>query len=104
MIDLEITVLKTLSTRDVFGEERAEELGAELNNMCSRMKQGTAFTVRHGTIPKHFCTGMWNSIYPLVLTLEMGGNFPWSKEEGTIVASCPDGMRPVIVKIERVKE
>ncbi len=104
MVDLTITVLKALSTQEVFGEEKAEELGAKPNNICPILKEGTVFTVKEGKIPDGFCTWMWHDIYPEVVTLMMGGNFPWMKEEGTIIACCSDGMRPVIAKIERVKE
>ena len=104
MVDLKITVLKTLSTQDVFGEATAEEMGAKPNNICPVIKEGSVYTVEKGKIPEGFCTWMWHDIYPEAVTLQMGGNFPWMKEEGTIIASCSDGMRPVIVKMERINE
>ena len=105
MAELKITVLKALSTQEVFGEEKAKEFGAQPNNICPVMKEGAVFTVtKEGKIPEGFCTWMWHGIYPDIITLMMGGNFPWMKEEGTIISCCTDGMRPVIAKIERIKE
>ena len=104
MADLKITVLKTLSTGDVFGEEKAVELGCEPDNVCPRLKEGAVFSVKDGDIPDKFCNWMWHDIYPEIITLRMGGNFYWAKDEGTIIACCSDGLRPVVVKIERIKE
>ena len=105
MVELKITVLKAFSSEEAFGKAKAEELGAKPNNVCSVMKEGAVFTVKEdGNIPEEFCTWMWHDIYRAVVTLRMGGNFPWAKEEGTIISCCSDGMRPVIVKIERIKE
>lgn len=104
MVDLKITIMKLLSTQEVFGEEKAADLGANPNNVCPDMKEGAVFTVKEGKIPNGFCIWMWHDIYPEVVTLMMGGNFPWMKEEGIAIACCSDGMRPVIAKIERIKE
>ena len=105
MVELKITVMKTLNTQEVLGKERAEELGIKPNNICPMMAEGDVFTVSEkGRVPEGFCTWMWHDIYPEVITLRMGGNFPWMKEEGTIIVCCSDGIRPVIAKIERIKE
>jgi uncharacterized repeat protein (TIGR04076 family) len=37
-----------------------------------------------------------------ILTLASGGNFPWINRPGTVIAGCPDYLRPVLFKVERV--
>ena len=37
-----------------------------------------------------------------LIHLRLGGDYPWFKENGAILASCTDGARPVIFKLERV--
>jgi len=33
-----------------------------------------------------------------------GGDLPWIRQPGTVVASCSDGLRPVSFLIERVED
>ena len=104
MVDVKITVLKTLSSREVFGEEKTKELGLRPDNVCSRLKEGDIFIVKDGKEPEGFCSWMMHDIYPEIMTLRMGGNFWWPKEEGTIIVCCSDGLRPVVAKLERIEE
>jgi len=55
-------------------------------------------------MPKGFCSWAWADIQRDVTVLALGGDFPWVKEKGVTFSSCTDGFRPVIFKLERMKE
>ncbi len=53
-------------------------------------------------VPSGFCPFAWDVIFLVVITLRSNGNFfEWYDEPGVAVACCPDGLRPVVFKIER---
>jgi len=37
------------------------------------------------------------------MTVAAGGDLPWIKQGGTVIAGCTDGFRPVIFKVERMR-
>ncbi len=97
-----ITVLKRLRPSEVFETNPAtplEPLGA-----CEMFTEGQAFVVNPEEVkmPEDFCSGAWHSIYCNVRTLAFGGNLPWYREKGVAINCCPDGLRPVIFKLERI--
>ena len=97
-----ITVLKTLRHEDVFGR-RLPEVSEDMPSVCRLHNEGEVYTVEvDGQKPVGFCTWAWHDIVPEVTTLRFGGSFPWMRREGTIIASCSDGAKPVIFKLERV--
>jgi uncharacterized repeat protein (TIGR04076 family) len=99
--DVKITVLKRMHPKEVFDEPPFEP--SEPMNECSLFTDGQKFTSKGGAAPKEFpCTAAWISLYPDVRVLAFGGNMPWFKKEGVSVICCPDGLRPVIFKLERV--
>ncbi len=99
---VKITVVKTLSTEDVFGKELPEGADPKMDPLCPVHSVGQEFVVpENGSMPQGFCTWAWHDIYPEITTLRLGGNFPWIAGEGLIYSSCSDGLRPVIFKIER---
>ncbi len=101
MHEVKITVLKRFHPKDVFEKSPAtpvEPLGA-----CKGFTDGQEFTSKGGGMPEGFpCTTAWVALYPHVRVLSFGGNMPWFKEEGTAIICCPDGLRPVIFKLERI--
>ena len=60
--------------------------------------------------PENFpCSGAWSIISDFIFVLLSGGNFgptswKWMKDERTMISCCPDGVRPVIFKIELIEE
>lgn len=98
---VKVTVLKRMHPREVFEESPAtpvEPLGA-----CDYFKDGQEFVSDGGGMPEGFpCTSAWITLFPAVRTLSFGGNMPWFKEEGLSIMCCPDGLRPVIFKLERM--
>ena len=99
--EVKITVLKRFHPKDVFEESPAtpvEPLGA-----CEIFTDGQEFTSKGGGMPEGFpCTTAWLTLYPGVRVLSFGGDMPWFKEKGISITCCPDGLRPVIFKVERI--
>jgi len=99
---VKITVLKRLHPSEVFETSPVtplEPLGA-----CEVFRDGQEFIVdaEEGEMPEDFCSAAWHSIYCNIRTLAFGGNLPWYEEKGVAINCCPDGLRPVIFKLQRV--
>ncbi len=68
---------------------------------------GTTFISENASCPKGFCKSAWESVYPFVKELALGGgNFydGWMKNPYSALISCNDGFRPVSFLIERIEE
>lgn len=99
---LKITVVKKLSTKEVYGK-RPSELADNFSAYCDRLELGNEFIVEEsGAMPSGFCAWAWHDIYPVVTGLRFGGNYPWMTKDGMTYSCCTDGARPVFFKIERV--
>ena len=62
------------------------------------------FISKEGGYPEGFCCSWaFADIQRDLVHLRLGGDYPWIKEKGAILASCTDGARPVIFKLERVE-
>jgi len=49
------------------------------------------------------CGFAWNVIWPFSMMLRNNGDLNWYYEKpGTLIGCCPDGLRPVVFKLERV--
>ena len=99
---VKITVLKKLSTKQIFGDN--PPLGQPIEEACDEFKVGQEFIVdEDGEMPEGFCPWAWNDIFSAVTTLRFGGNFDWMKEQGTQISCCTDGFRPVIFELRRIE-
>jgi len=97
-----ITVLKKLSSKEIFGEN--PPLGENVN-ACPVFEVGQEFMVSEdGGMPEGFCHWAWNDMYKVVTALRYGANWEQgTKKKGApTVHCCTDGLRPVIFKLERV--
>jgi uncharacterized repeat protein (TIGR04076 family) len=96
---VKITVLKKLSSRDIFGDSPPMRQATEA---CGQFEVGQEFIVSEdGGMPEGFCHWAWNDVYKVVTTLMFGGSFS-EKKDAPIVRCCTDGLRPVIFKLERI--
>jgi uncharacterized repeat protein (TIGR04076 family) len=98
---VEITVLKRFDTKDVFKDL---PIKAKYSGPCPVFKEGQVFQVdEYCCRPKEFCTWAWETMFALIMTLRFGGDLwrEYYEEPGVVVACCPDGLRPVIFKLER---
>ena len=102
-----LTILKT-----TLDEDLAKEYGAPGLGKCPLMKEGDVFYADYAK-PERFCDEAWKAIYQYVFALANGANMDsswyyndWMNEEhkDMAICSCNDGLRPVIIKIERTDE
>ena len=100
--NVKITVVKNLSPEDIFGEKFYRPSGEELTK-CS-YKEGESFITIDGNMPEGFCHHAWFGLYKNVSVLKNGGGFPNWTGENMIFTACPDGIRPVIFKVERIED
>jgi uncharacterized repeat protein (TIGR04076 family) len=97
-----ITVLKKMSSTDIFGD------GPPLGKMvqaCPVFEVGEEHIVGEGgEMPKEFCHWAWNDLYKVVTALRYGARWATgTRDKGApTVHCCTDGLRPVIFKLERV--
>lgn len=102
MVKVKITVIKTFSPEDVFGEK--EKIPSdEITTPCPRVIEGQEFLVENLDKPEGFCGWAWRDVYKDVSVLWFGGDFPWNKPNGVAYTACTDGLRPVCFKLERIE-
>lgn len=103
MTRIKITVVKKFSPKDVIGEDFIRPNG-ETIPICW-LEEGTEFIVEeNGQMPANFCHHAWYGIYKNIDILKYGGGFPTWTGQDLIFSACPDGIRPVCFKLERMKE
>lgn len=97
-----ITILKRLLIEDL-----AAEYGCPGLSRCPMMKEGQVFYADYAK-PEGFCDEAWKSVYQYVFALSHGSGVfyygDWISKPGVAICSCNDGLRPVIMKIERTDE
>ena len=104
MKKVKITVLKTHYFKDL-----AEEYCNSSTSTCPCFQLGQEFLADFDQ-PDGFCGWAWNDIQKYVVTLLGGGDFAsgaydgWMKTRNTMIASCTDGIRPVVFKLELIEE
>ena len=98
-----ITVLKLSKPGDLWGRDLPGV--TSVKDACSAFAVGQQFVVdEYGHCPEGFCPHAWYDVWPWIMHLRFGGDFPWMLEKGTAVVCCTDGFRPVIFKLERIEE
>jgi uncharacterized repeat protein (TIGR04076 family) len=102
MAKVKITVVKKVNNKDMFGNKPPVEF--TLAPECNRLEVGQEFISDEGMCPAGLCAWAFADIQRDITHLRFGGDFPWMKKKGTALASCTDGVRPVIFKLERIEE
>jgi len=103
MAKLKITVVKTFTNEEVFGDNLPEDL-EKADNPCGMHHPGQEFTLEKLACPEGFCSWAFTDIFREIVHLMMGGNYPWTGKSGVAFASCTDGKKPVVFKLERIEE
>ena len=99
-----ITVIDKIALKNFQKEYGVKEFKDGDDTTCEKVKVGDVYYVRPGEgVPAGFCPWAWADINRDVEAMKNGANFPWIKPEGTSIACCTDGLRPVFFKIERVE-
>ena len=96
-----ITILKKLYHEDLIDQYVLPEKKAAYGP-CYRFTEGQIFTVDSFAMPEGFCPWAWADIHREIIATMFNADFPASNDGGCIIASCTDGLRPVIFKVERV--
>ncbi|MHA3962982.1 MAG: TIGR04076 family protein [Candidatus Thorarchaeota archaeon SMTZ1-45] len=98
---VKITVIKTFSPEEVFGHEILRD-GKPIQ-ACS-YEVGEEFIMDHHlNRPKEFCGQAWHDLYNTLMIYYYGGDYDYP-EPGVTYQPCSDGIRPVIFKIEKMRE
>jgi uncharacterized repeat protein (TIGR04076 family) len=98
MAKVKVKVIKTLSNREVFGDKPPVTYKGD--PVCPRLKEGQEFVFDPSQFPEGFCPWAYSDIQRDITLIRMGQSSPLIKEKNTLLASCSDGARPVIFKIE----
>lgn len=97
---VKITVLKRTTTDDLF----KEYAGPVLPKLCQYHEEGQVYYSDDGwRKPDGLCDNAWKSMMEYVMTFVHGGKNifgGWINKEHVAIASCNDGLRPVIFKVE----
>lgn len=102
MAKCKITVLKTLYHEDLAKEYLLPEK-RESYKSCYRHSIGQEFIIDSFNKPDNFCSWAWADIHREIISIMCNADFPASIKPGLIIASCTDGLRPVIFKLERME-
>ena len=101
MIKVRITVIRKARYDDLI-----EKYENPIEHACD-IEVGQVFFSENAERPDGFCDSAWDSVYPFVKELALGGgNFfdGWMKNEKSAMISCNDGFRPVSFLIEALDE
>lgn len=98
---VKIMVLRCFRPEEVFKDPPVKAKGEQVGP-CPVYEKGQIFYLEDDQRPEGFCDHAWNSIWPYTLTLRHQGDFhEWYEEPSVCVVCCPDGLRPVVFKLER---
>ena len=102
---IKITVVKVFEPKDIIGKDFIRASGKPVPK-CSFFEEGDQFLVPEtGAMPEEFiCQHAFYAINKYVEVLRLGGSIEDWTGEDTIYGVCPDGIRPVIFKLERLKD
>ena len=97
-----ITVVKRFVSEDLVEEFLADEMKKKGFGVCDAVELGQEYILDEPNKPDGFCSWAWADINRDVVAVMAGGDFPWINKDGVAIASCTDGLRPVVFKIERI--
>lgn len=88
-----------------FNEKLAEEYAADGYGLCELHSPGQVFYSNGWQKPSGLCDNAWGCMKDFVLAISQGAGFiygdgGWCNQEGLVITSCNDGIRPVIFKVE----
>ena len=97
-----VTVVKKFVSEDLVKEFIVDEKKNQGFGLCDAFELGAEFILEKPNKPDGFCSWAWADIHKDIIAIMGGANFHWCNKEGLAVASCTDGFRPVVFKIERI--
>ncbi|MFX0173276.1 MAG: TIGR04076 family protein [Candidatus Hodarchaeota archaeon] len=102
MTSYRISVVKVFEPKDVIGKDFIRESGDTIEK-CGFIEENQVFMVDEMfTVLKGFCPHAWYGIFKeLWMLRNCGGYLDWTGKN-TVYATCPDGIRPVCFKLEKL--
>ncbi len=100
MASVKITVLKRMLNPEIV----AEYIAVNAMGPCGLFEDGQEFIQDDWRPPEGFCPWAWSDIHKEIMMVRRGGSQSQSMPEGTAIACCTDGFKPVVFKIERIEE
>jgi len=102
-MEAKITVIKKLSTTDVYGDALPCKVSESNEQLCPVLKVGDEFIAKDdGRCPEGFCGWAWADIQRDVIHVLFDGSYPWIDDKKVAISCCTDGLRPVFFKIEKM--
>ena len=101
MTKLKITVVKTFTTEELYGED-APSTVESFSNICPIHSPGQEYVTDSVVCPEGLCTWAYADMRREIKHLLRGGDFYWIGKKGVAFSSCTDGLRNVVFKIERI--
>jgi len=99
---VKVTVIKCFNMNEVFKDP---PIKAKYSGPCDEFKVGQEYIFgaeKTPHMPEKFCSFAWDTLFPWIMLLRSHGDFEFYEDKGVMIASCPDGLRPAIFKVERV--
>ena len=96
--DVRIKVLKKIEVSDVHKEYAAEGV----HSVCRKQNEGQEYISKNVQKPQGLCSWVWPVIQEKVVFLALGHDYPWIRQSGVEIVCCPDGLHPVLYKLERL--
>lgn len=105
MARVRITVLKCVHYQDLLDEHYPPDDSERKRPICPVFEEGQVFDLHPWRFkPEGFCDWAWSDIYRDVVSVAFGVGHPWAAPRPMAISSCTDGARPVVFKIEPIKE
>jgi uncharacterized repeat protein (TIGR04076 family) len=101
-----ITVLKM----ELYEDLQEQYLQDPNSGKCPLFTVGQEIIVDLGSywnmLDGKFCAYAWDAINKFIYAALQGGSIlrGWNKDEKVMIVCCPDGVRPVTFKVERINE
>ena len=94
--------IKVIVLKKLFNEDFVRDYAVNPDGWtpCQHFEQGQEFITskeKPWDMPEGFCSWAWGDIYKLVYGMACGG-------QDQFVTCCTDGYRPVIFKLEKIKD
>jgi uncharacterized repeat protein (TIGR04076 family) len=100
-----ITVLKRTLHQDRVDEVISDQEFRATFARCPIFEEGQTFlSTDWPSKPDGFCERAWPDIRHEVAMVMHDASVPWIEDPGITITCCNDGLRPVIFKIERLRE
>ena len=101
MVPVKITVIRSFSKEEIFGDDVPPEL-AGFETPCRNHTPGQEYVLESADCPEGFCSWAFRDIYRDLIHLARVGDYPWIGAPGTSYSSCTDGRKTVVFKLERI--